>query len=94
MRTGKVSSAELLKAYLVRVDRINPSLNALVVDDRKVALKRARAADRALAKGELWGPLHGLPITVKESFDLQGQPTTWGHLPRKQHVAARRMHWP
>ena len=51
-------------------------------------MNRARAADRALAKGEVWGPLHGLPMTVKESFDLVGQPTTWGHLPRKDHAAA------
>ena len=70
------------------MDRLNPALNAIVVDDRKVAMKRARAADKALAKGELWGPLHGLPMTVKESFDLQGQPTTFGHLPRKAHAAA------
>ncbi len=88
LRAGKVSSVELLQSYLERVDRLNPALNAIVVDDRKVALKRARAADRALAKGELWGPLHGLPMTVKESFDLQGQPTTFGHLPRKAHAAA------
>ena len=87
LRRGQVSSVELLKAYLERVDRFNPALNALVVDDRKVALQRARAADRALAKGEVWGPLHGLPMTVKESFDLVGHPTTWGHLPRKAHVA-------
>jgi amidase len=87
LRKGQVSSVELLKAYLERVDRFNPALNALVVDDRKAALNRARAADRALAKGEVWGPLHGLPMTVKESFDLQGQPTTWGHVPRKSHVA-------
>jgi amidase len=84
-----VSSVELLKAYLERVDRFNPALNALVVDDREAAMRRARAADRALAKGEVWGPLHGLPITVKESFDLEGQPTTWGHVPRKAHVAAQ-----
>ena len=89
LRRGQVSSVELLKAYLERVDRFNPALNALVVDDRKAALQRARAADRALAKGEVWGPLHGLPITVKESFDLEGQPTTWGHVPRKTHVAAQ-----
>lgn len=88
LRAGKVSSVELLKAYLARVDRFNPALNALVVDDRKAALDRARAADRALAKGEVWGPLHGLPMTVKESFDLVGQPTTWGHLTRKDHAAA------
>lgn len=87
LRAGRVSSVELLQAYLERVDRFNPALNALVVDDRKAALSRSRAADRARAKGELWGPLHGLPMTVKESFDLQGQPTTWGHLPRKDHVA-------
>ncbi len=87
LRGGKVSSVELLQAYLARVDRINPSLNALVVDDRAVALKRARAADRAQAKGESWGALHGLPMTVKESFDLQGQPTTWGNPWRKGHVA-------
>jgi amidase len=87
LRRGQVSSVELLKAYLERVDRFNPALNAMVVDDRKAAMKRARAADRALAKGEVWGPLHGLPMTVKESFDLTGQPTTWGHLPRKDHRA-------
>ena len=87
LRKGQVGSVELLKAYLERVDRFNPALNALVVDDRKAALQRARAADRALARGEVWGPLHGLPMTVKESFDLQGQPTTWGHVPRKTHVA-------
>ena len=51
LRAGKVSSVELLKAYLERVDRFNPALNALVVDDRKAALQRARAADRAFAKG-------------------------------------------
>ena len=89
LRKGQVSSVELLKAHLARVDRFNPALNALVVDDRKAALNRARAADRALAKGEVWGPLHGLPMTVKESFDLQGQPTTWGHVPRKAHVATQ-----
>jgi amidase len=88
LRKGQISSVELLKAYLERVDRFNPALNALVVDDRKAAMNRARAADRARAKGEIWGPLHGLPMTVKESFDLEGQPTTWGHLPRKEHAAA------
>jgi amidase len=89
LRRGQVSSVELLKGYLERVDHFNPALNALIVDDRRAALRRARAADRALAKGELWGPLHGLPITVKESFDLQGQPTTWGHPHRKSHVAGQ-----
>jgi amidase len=87
LRKGQVSSVALLQAYLERVDRLNPGLNAMVVDDRQAAIKRARAADRALAKGESWGPLHGLPMTVKESFDLAGQPTTFGHPTRKHHAA-------
>ena len=87
LRTGKISSVELLKNYLARVDRFNPTLNALVVDNRKAAMTRARAADRARAKGESWGPLHGLPMSVKESFDLVGQPTTFGHAHRKDHAA-------
>lgn len=89
LRRGDVSSVELLEAYLARIDRYNPALNALVVDDREAARERAREADRALARGENWGPLHGLPMSVKESFDLKGQPTTWGHAERKTHVAAQ-----
>ena len=87
VRTGKVSAVELLKAYLDRVDRLNPAINAVVVDDREAALKQARAADRALAKGAKVGPLHGVPITVKESFNLVGQPTTWGFAQLKGNIA-------
>ena len=87
VRTGKVSAVELLKAYLERVDRLNPGINAVVVDDRESALKQARAADRALAKGAKVGPLHGVPITVKESFNIVGQPTTWGFPQLKGNVA-------
>ncbi|MDO9175040.1 MAG: amidase family protein, partial [Actinomycetota bacterium] len=87
VRTGKVSAVELLRAYLERVDRLNPAINAVVVDDRVAALKQARAADRALAKGAKVGPLHGVPITVKESFNLVGQPTTWGFPELKGNIA-------
>jgi amidase len=87
VRTGKVSAVELLRAYLDRVDRLNPAINAVVVDDREAALRHARAADRALAKGAAVGPLHGVPITVKESFNLVGQPTTWGYPELKGNVA-------
>jgi len=88
VRTGKVSAVELLRAYLERVDRLDPAINAVVVDDRVAALKHARAADRALAKGVKVGPLHGVPITVKESFNLVGQPTTWGFPALKGNIAA------
>ena len=79
LRSKRVSSVELLQAYLERVDRLNPALNAIVVDDRTNALRQARAADRALAKGAPLGPLHGLPMTVKEAFNLKGTDTTWGY---------------
>ena len=88
LRARKVSCVELLKAYLSRVDRFNPSINAIVVDDREHALSQARRADRALARGEVFGPLHGLPMTVKESFDLQGLPTTQGYVAMRQNVAS------
>ncbi len=61
-----------------RVNRYNPRLNAIVVSDLDGARRRARAADRALARDEIWGPLHGVPMTIKESYDVVGMPTTWG----------------
>jgi amidase len=79
LRRRELGAVELLQLYLQRVDRFNPRLNAVVVRIDDAALDRARAADAALARGECWGPLHGLPITVKESFDLAGTPTTWGY---------------
>ena len=89
LRHGKVSSVELLRAYLARVDRLNPALNAIVVDDRAAALQQARAADRARAKGRTLGPLHGLPMTVKEAFDLAGHPSTQGYPQMVGNIATR-----
>ena len=78
IRRKKVGCLELLDAYLARVERYNPRLNAIVVLDRDGARRRARAADAALARGKAWGPLHGVPMTIKESYDVVGMPTTWG----------------
>ena len=78
IRRGKIGCLELLDHYLARVERYNPELNAIIAADVEGARKRARAADRALAKGDVWGPLHGVPMTIKESFDVAGFPTTWG----------------
>ncbi len=78
IRKGKLGSVEILEHYLERVERYNPTLNAIVVTDIAAARKRARAADRALRRGDLWGPLHGVPMTVKECFDIVGLPTTLG----------------
>ena len=85
----EISSAELLALYLERVDRLNPALNAIIVQRRDEAMARAQAADAALARGERWGPLHGVPMTVKESYDVAGTPTTWGAPHLKDNIAAK-----
>ncbi|MDP6172826.1 MAG: amidase family protein, partial [Rhodospirillales bacterium] len=87
IRRKKIGCLELLDHYLARVERHNPALNAIVVTQIPAARRRARAADKALAKGEVWGALHGVPMTVKESFDLAGLPTTWGVPEFKNNIA-------
>jgi len=88
IRNGRLSSRETTEAHLERIGRFNGALNALVVIDRENALKAARAADRALArKGAKPGPLHGVPITIKEAFDVAGLGTTASFPPLKDNVA-------
>ena len=87
LRSGKISALELLEHYIARIERHDPALNAVVVRDFERARKRARAADRALKNGEMLGPLHGLPMTVKESFNVQGLKTTWGNPAFKDNIA-------
>ncbi len=78
IREGAVSSRELLDLFLKRIDRMNGPLNAVVTLDRENAQKRAAEADEALARGERWGPLHGLPMTVKDGYNTAGMRTTLG----------------
>ncbi|HXP72686.1 MAG TPA: amidase [Stellaceae bacterium] len=78
VRGRKIGCLELLEHYLKRVEKHNPALNAIIATDLPAARRRARAADRALAQGTVWGPLHGVPMTIKESFDVRGMPSTWG----------------
>jgi amidase len=79
IRAKQIGCLELLDLYLKRAERYNPELNAIVAWQSEEARVRARATDAALAKGENWGPLHGIPMTVKESFDVAGLPTTFGN---------------
>jgi amidase len=79
IRAREVSSLELTDYVLERIKRYNPRINAIVVPSYEQARTRASEADEALAKGNNWGPLHGIPVTVKESFDVAGLPTTWGN---------------
>ena len=85
IRRREVSSTEVVRAYLARIDAINPQLNA-VVQVAPDALERARAADEALARGELWGPLHGLPFTAKDNLDTAGLVTAVGLEERRDFI--------
>jgi amidase len=88
IRNGKLSSVEATETHLQRIARLNGQINALVVIDSERALKAARAADRARnRKGAKLGPLHGVPITIKEAFDVAGLRTTASHPPLRDNLA-------
>ena len=72
----EVSSREVVAAHLARIDEVNPHLNAIVRRWDSDSLAAADAADAAVAAGGKLGPLHGVPVTVKENIDLAGTPTT------------------
>jgi amidase len=78
IRERKVRAIEALEHFLARVEKYNPKLNAVIWLDIGRARERAKAADAALAQDEVWGPLHGVPMTIKESYNVAGSPTTWG----------------
>lgn len=97
IRSGEITSLALTEACLDRIATINPSLNAVVQLDGEQALARAAAADEALFRDESWGPLHGVPFTIKDSFDTQGIITTWGtpgranFVPQKDATVVKRL---
>jgi amidase len=77
LATRQVSAVELLECAVTRIEACDRQINAVVVRDFERARDAAKAADAALARGER-APLLGLPMTVKESFNVAGLPTTWG----------------
>lgn len=87
LQQRQISSRALLEAQIARVEQCNPRLNAVIANDFGAARQRADAADAALARGETWGPLHGLPMTVKDTFEVVGMPTTSGSPRLKAHMA-------
>jgi len=89
IRKKTIGCLELLDLYLARVEKYDGMLNAVVVRDFDRARARARAADRALSKRKAWGPLHGVPMTIKESYDVAGLPTTWGVPASRNNIATK-----
>lgn len=88
IRTGVVSPVEVLQAHLDRIDQINPQLNA-VVTLAPDAMEKAREAEAAVTRGDALSPLHGVPLTVKDTIETAGLRTTSGSLVRAEFVPAR-----
>jgi amidase len=86
IRTGHVSASEVLEAHLEQIAIHNPRLNAVVSLDAEQARKHAREADEALARGKVWGPLHGVPFTLKDAHATAGMRTTTGFPPLADYV--------
>jgi amidase len=97
IRRKEVSSRELVEHYLARIERFNPPINAVVTLDADRVRARADAADAALARGDLAGPLHGVPMTIKDSIETAGMRTTAGaeiyakHVPKHDAPAVARL---
>ncbi len=96
IRAGKVSANEVLEAHLAQIDKHNPALNAIITMDAERARERARQADEALAHGQVWGPLHGVPFTLKDAHSTAGMRTTTGfppldHVPHEDSTVTARL---
>lgn len=86
IRNGDIGCEELLSVFLDRIDRYNPALNAVIVDLRDAAREEARRMDAERSRGYSRGPLHGVPMTIKESYNVAGTPTTWGNPDWKNNI--------
>lgn len=89
IRSRQVSSVDVVRAHLERIESVNPHVNAIVRVLGDEALEGAARADRAVAAGDELGALHGVPCTVKENIDLAGTPTTQGIAALAEAVADR-----
>src|SRR5438876_4765268 len=86
IRARQVSASEALDAHLAQIERHNRALNAVITIQLDNARQRAREADEALARGRVWGPLHGVPFTLKDAHSTAGMRTTVGFPPLADHV--------
>jgi Asp-tRNA(Asn)/Glu-tRNA(Gln) amidotransferase A subunit family amidase len=89
IRQKKLSPVELVEAHLARIEKLNPKLNAFVQLDVEGARRQARAAEESVTRGEKLGPLHGIPISIKSSMEVQGMRCEAGSMLRAGFVAAK-----
>ena len=97
VKRKEISAVELLELHLQRYQQHNPIINAVIFTQIDHAYEQAQAADKALALGKKTGPLHGVPMTIKDSYDWVGSPSTWGipemadNYPEVNAVAVQRL---
>jgi amidase len=89
IRKREVSSREVIDAHLVQIERVNPRLNAVVRVLAESARAQASAADQAISRGDSVGEFHGVPMTVKDAWEVAGVPSTGGTLGRANFIPAR-----
>ncbi|MFC1994487.1 amidase [Chloroflexota bacterium] len=78
IRSGKLSPVELVESMLGRIERLNKQLNAYITVFRDDAVKSAQEAEKAIAGGNYLGPLHGIPVSLKDHYEVKDKPTTYG----------------
>lgn len=86
IKSGKLSSYQVVSKYIEQIENQNSIYNAIVLLNKESALARANEADVALRKGEIWGKLHGVPVTLKDNYKTKDLITTAGYLPLKNNV--------
>jgi len=97
IKQRQITSVEILNLHLDRIQRYNDEINAVVALNVDAARQRAEEADKAIAEGKDWGPLHGLPMTVKDVFEVEGMSATSGdpklkdYIPNRNAIAVQRL---
>jgi amidase len=97
IKRRSLSSLALVDHFIARIERLNPALNAVITLDADGARAAAQRADAAVARGELLGPLHGVPMTIKDSFEVSGMRTTCGapalrdYVPKTDAIVVQRL---
>ena len=86
IKQRRFTAVAVLEHFLSRIERLNPALNAVILLRPEEARRQAEAADAAADRGANLGPLHGVPMTIKETFEIAGWPTTAGHGRYRDHV--------
>jgi amidase len=86
IRARKISSEDTVDAHFKHIAQHNPALNAIVTLNESRARQKAREADEALRRGEIWGQLHGVPITIKDSLETEGLRTTSSFKPLAEYI--------